>query len=116
MKAYYAHCKSLYGTAQEKRDMFLIASLGFEVVNPSAQEWQQLWQEKGMDAKEDFAKMCDVIIFRALPQGAISAGVFKEIEAFQKFSKPVLELPSMISTRELTLEQTREYLHEVGQR
>ena len=43
----------------------------------------------------------------------IGAGVFKEI---QSVDVPVIELPSSISRRGLTVEQTREYLREVGQR
>jgi hypothetical protein len=116
MKAYYAHCKAIYGTPQERRDVAQIQQLGFEVVNPAEAEWDALWKERGMEAKQDFAIMCDVIIFRALPDGRIPQGVFKEIREFQLRGKPVFELPSMIVSRELSLQATRDYMAEVGQR
>lgn len=115
-KAYYAHCKAIYGKPQEKRDITLLESLGFEVVNPSDIKWDDRWKEHDMAAKDMFAAECDVIVFRGLPGGKIPQGVFKEIAAFQRINKPVLELPSSLLEREQTLEQTRAYLFEVGQR
>lgn len=114
--AYYAHCKALYGTKQELRDIALLEDLGFRVVNPSDKQWDARWKEHEMAAKDIFAAECDCIVFRGLPGGKIPQGVFKEIAAFRKIGKPVLELPSSILEREQTLEQTREYLAEVGQR
>jgi hypothetical protein len=116
MRAYYAHCKVIYGTPQEARDIALLQSLGFEVVNPADKQYEQAWAEQGMALKEKFADECDLIIFRSLPDLRIPAGVAKEIEAFKVRSKAVLELPSGLSCRAITVEQTREYLAEVGQR
>ena len=115
-KAYYAHCKAIYGKPQEQRDIALLESLGFEVVNPSDIKWYDRWKEHEMAAKDIFATECDLIVFRGLPGGKIPQGVFKEINAFRRIGKPVLELPSSLLEREQTLEQTREYLCEVGQR
>jgi nucleoside 2-deoxyribosyltransferase len=118
---YYAHSISLYGSLQEERDMLALIGLGFEVVNPSdhfIQEEVDLLptSEKRMAFFEKYSIECDAIAFRALPDGAIPSGVVKEIGWFQALGKPVIELPSSIKRRELSVELTREYLHEVGQR
>ena len=116
MRAYYAHCKSIYGTPQEEIDITILQNAGFDVDNPSNKIWAARWKEHGMGAKELFAAECDLIVFRSLPSGEIPAGVAKEIVAFVARGKPVLELPSMSLRRTLTVEETRSYLHEVGQR
>ena len=116
MKAYYAHCKAIYRTPQEVRDTTLITQLGFEPINPASPEYDEGWKTQGMEYKQYFADMCDVIIFRALPDRRIPAGVAKEIEAFQALNKPVLELPSGIMDRVMTVESTRNYLSEAGER
>jgi len=116
MKAYYAHCKLIYSKPQEDRDILVLKQLGFDAVNPSAPEYTERWNTLGMDAKDLFAQECDLIAFRATPGGKIPAGVFKEIQAFQKLGKPVIELPSSILSREMTVEETREFLRETGER
>lgn len=116
MKVYYAHCKAIYGKPQEARDIALLTLLGFDVVNPADSKYEKDWEKYGMDLKDTFAAECDLIAFRGLPDGMIPQGVFKEITAFKKLGKPVIELPSGISTRELSLDSTREYLAEIGQR
>ena len=35
-KAYYAHCLSIFNTPQERRDVAVLETLGFEVYNPPA--------------------------------------------------------------------------------
>ncbi len=59
---------------------------------------------------------CDVLVFRALPDGTIPAGVFKEMTWAQANGTPILELPSATSRRELTVAETKQYLKEIGQR
>ena len=122
-KAYYAHCVAIYGSKQEARDIATIEALGFECVNPNTPEvaaaYQDYKQRNPHDPMQYFSRFsneCDVVIFRALPEGTIPAGIEKEIGWFIAFDKPVLELPSGMTRRRLTLEQTREYLKEVGQR
>ena len=105
-KCYYAHPMSIYGTPQETRDIELLESLGFEVVNPS---------EMSFDDLDDYCTVaagCDLVAFRSLPDGSITSGVAEEI----KTSERVIELPSAISRRSLTLEQTIQALMESGQR
>lgn len=65
---------------------------------------------------EEMAKSCDLLVFRALPDGSIPAGVYKEMTWAQEAGIPVMELPSNLSRREMTVQATREYLKEVGQR
>ena len=123
MKVYYAHCQAIYGTPQEARDVELLMALGWEVVNPAehgpvAKEMKAkgIPSSKVMEYFVELALGCDVLVFRALPDGAVPAGILKEVHSFREAKKPVLELPSCLMRRELNVEQTREYLHEVGQR
>jgi hypothetical protein len=58
------------------------------------------------------AANCDLIAFRALPDGSITCGVAKEI----KMGPPVIELPSGVTRRTLTMQQTLETLAELGER
>ena len=136
MKIYYAHCLALYDTKQEKRDILTLESLGFTVINPNTSETQaacdriKMWatfanqiahryvdpSAEVMKYFERFAKECDAIAFRALPDGRIPGGVYTEIQMFKKEGKPVVELPSNILSRQMTIEQSREYLGEVGYR
>lgn len=62
------------------------------------------------------AQGCDVLAFRALPDGRIPAGVAKEIEWAAEIGIPIIELPSSLKGRQLSVELTREYLREVGTR
>jgi len=120
-KIYYAHCQAIYNTPQEKRDVDLLEELGFEVINPNAPEHigavqKMKSREPHINVMEYFyslVKQCDALAFRALPDGSIPAGVGGELN---NLSIPVIELPSGISRRVLTVDQTREYLKEIGQR
>ena len=120
MKIYYAHCQAIYDTPQEKRDIETLEKLRFEVVNPNGpihQDTARRLKEKDPNSVMDYfyklVAQCDAIAFRALPDGAIPAGIGGEIA---NLGIPVIELPSGIKRRVLTVEQTREYLKEVGQR
>lgn len=117
-KIYYAHCRALYGTQQENRDILLLESLGFDVLNPNNKVHQDSCKAF-IDVMEYFLQLvatCDAVAFRALPNGKIPAGVLKEVKFAYEKNKPVMELPVNIGLREMTVEQTRAYLTEVGQR
>lgn len=124
MKVYYAHCQAIYGKPIEQRDIALLESLGFEVVNPGLPEHGTACkafaaENLGFTKMDYFIKLvrgCDALAFRALYDGSIPIGVVKEIECAKHDRKPVIELPSGMQLRALTLEQTREYLGEIGQR
>lgn len=146
MIIYYAHCIAIYGTTQERRDLATLRDIFPHdvVVNPNTSEIANecnLIREAynhtplnvdvpgypgGTYATESEAVMdrifkplvhaCDVLAFRGLPDGAIPAGVAREIEWAQQYYKGIIELPSGFTRRTLTLEQTREYLKEIGSR
>ncbi len=126
LKAYYAHCLAIYDTPQEQRDLETLAKLGFEVINPNTPEHTAAAKkirvetessEKVMEYFTDLVENnADIVVFRALPNGQIPAGVFKEVVHARKVGKPVIELPSNILIRQMSVEATREYLQEAGQR
>ena len=87
MKIYYGHCQAIYGSPQDKRDVEMLIKMGFDVVNPSDPEHEAMAKKmKGcgqgdrvMDYFVSLVEGCDAVAFRALPDGAIPAGVAKEI-------------------------------------
>ena len=114
---YYAHSVALYGTSQETRDVALLESLGFSVVNPANRKHQDCYASKGgMEYFRPIVEACDVLAFRSHVDLYIGAGVATEIGWAQNLNKPIIELPSIMSARMIDIEQTREYLREVGQR
>lgn len=124
MRVYYAHCKAIYGTPQEERDIELLEVLGFEVVNPNDAKLDALYKEFKLRRPDDdpmfFWRLqvhdCDALAFRALPGGELPAGVLAEIEQARHEKKPVFELPTFYNRRKLTVEETRAYLAEIGER
>jgi hypothetical protein len=117
-RAYYAHCIGIYDTQQEERDIKTIEGLGFRVYNPNCDACSRGYRNRGMDFFKDLiqASRFSVFFFRALPDGSIPAGISAEIGFAQEVNIPVVELPSCISRRTITVEQTREYLKESGAR
>lgn len=123
MIIYYAHSMSLYNTQQEKRDIDLLESLGFEVCNPNTLAIQadiiKLKEQGVVDYMDYFYKImdgCGALAFRGFPDGMIGAGVWHEIQYMQTMFKPIIELPSLLDRRALGLKDTRTYLKLVGQR
>jgi len=117
-KVYYAHPQSLYYTPQEARDVALLKSMGFEVVNPSDQKYVDqiagmINSEDKMQFFVDLVNTCDILAFRSFPDGSIPAGVAQEIK---QATSAVIELPSGVTRRTLSVEATREVLTELGQR
>lgn len=133
-KVYYAHCMAIYGTLQEERDLTTIKKVfGEDIVNPSCDAISS--QVKNLRSKlaaeglsrdvqstfvmnlfRELIQECDIFVFRALPDGRISSGVMKELRWAEEFGLPVFELPSNTVERELSLDATRQYLREIGQR
>jgi len=124
LKCYYAHSMHIYGSLQEARDMTLLEKLGFAVINPSEKSFAaayETWKkanpyERAMRYFEDCVMSCDVVAFRAHIDGKIPSGVGAELEAALKVGIPVIELPSLVSGRMLSLKDTVEYLKLNGQR
>jgi hypothetical protein len=116
MKCYYAHCLAIYNTPQEERDVATLKALGLEVVNPNSQECSDGYKREGMEYFKRFPVECEALALRALPDGRIPAGIAKEVAMFKEAGRPIIELPSGLVSRAMSVEATREYLAEVGQR
>lgn len=124
MKVYYAHSMHLYNTKQEERDVQLLELLGFEVKNPNSgniqsevEDYRKLYgDDEVMNYFKDLIDSCDCVIFRAHPDGKIPSGVAFEINYAREMNIPILELPTLVTSRNLSLDDTREYLKLLGQR
>ena len=115
-KAYYARPMSLYGTIQETRDQEAIRLMGYEPIEINKEEIQRQAKAAGMATFEPMVKSADALFFRAFIDGQIGAGVAKEIQWAKDIGIPVAELPNRIVGRTLSVDETREYLHDLGQR
>jgi len=113
---YYAHSIALYDTPQEARDVALLGDLGFEVYNPNNEKDAAGYKTFGMKHFQDIVQNCMALAFRANPDGSINTGVAEEIELARNSHQLVIELPSGVSRRKLTVQQTRELLREQGVR
>ena len=119
MKIYYAHPISLYKTPQEERDITLLKFLHPKAIiyNPATDEGvEEGYKEKGMKYFFDIINNCDFLYFRAFPDLKIGAGVWSEIQHGIKESCIVLELPIITESRQLSVDDTREYLKHAGTR
>lgn len=134
-KCYYAHSMALYDTEQEKRDVALLESLGFEVINPNSKAIQEVVesiQKQGtldlktndeighliMEMFKEVVKQCQVVAFRSFVDFKIGAGVMTEILTAELASIPVIELPNLLlkEARGVSVNLTRTYLQQLGQR
>lgn len=114
-KIYYAHSIALYNSKQEARDVETLSLLGFEVVNPNAQEHDVGYKRSGMLYFETLIRDCAALAFRANPDGTINAGVAAEVAyAGRDPALPIIELPSGVYRRTMTVDYTRAYLREQG--
>lgn len=104
LKAYYAHPMALYGSPIEKRDIETLKRLGFQVINPAAEQYSTLQMEEYVA----LATSCDLIAFRSFPDGKIGSGMFLEVEMAQRVGRPVIEMAPFLSGRVLTRNETRE--------
>jgi hypothetical protein len=115
-KAYYARPLSLYGSPQEKRDRQTILMLGFETIEINKPEIQAAAKERGMEPFKVLVEQGDALFFRGFVDGSIGAGVGQEIQWALDAGLPVVELPSRIKRRTLSVDDTRAMLAELGQR
>jgi len=117
---YYARNEGLYFTYQEDRDIETIEQLGFEVADfPKKYEIHKEKSKVDGDVMALFHKVieeCYILFFRRLINGKISAGVFSEIKFAQKLGIPVLELPTIMPSDGLSVEETRCVLRYLGER
>jgi len=116
MRVYYAHAVSIYNTPTEERDISVLESLGFEVLNPNSKKFDQKYEAGGINAFRDFVLSCDLVAFRSLPDGRITSGAHQEVAWMIEAGKPVIELPSNFLARGMSVEESRLYLKECGAR
>jgi hypothetical protein len=116
MKIYLARPISLYNTPQDARDINLLKQLGFDVINPNKEALQERYKTEGMDVFLQAISECDALAFRSFPNLQITAGVAKEIDKAVELNKPVIELPTIITGRILSVEDTRTWLKYLGNR
>ena len=114
-KAYYARPMSLYRTAQENRDIRLINKMGYEVQKFPKSEVIEKFKNP-MDAFYPLVMDSQALFFRGFIDGKLGAGIVQEIRWALDADIPVLELPQLMQSRVLTVDETREYLSYLGQR
>lgn len=119
MKIYYAHFSGIYNTKQEERDIETIKNLfpDANIINPNTPEHQEGCKKSGLKINYFFniVKECDALIFRGCVNGKIGAGIFGEIKIAQEKGIPIIELPSFLD-REMSINETRQMLNELGLR
>lgn len=107
---------SIYGSDQEERDMKAIRSLGYEPIDINKAELQARAKSEGMKVFEEHVVSADALFFRAFIDMKIGAGVAKEIGWAADAGITVMELPTLVGERAISVEQTRQRLRELGQR
>lgn len=114
--AYYARPLNIYNTRQEERDKAFMKMAGFKVIDVNTPAMQEEYEREGMSVFKPMVKVADALFFRAFMDGAIPAGVGKEIMWARENGMPVFELPRMVFSRILDPDTTRTALMELGQR
>lgn len=101
-----------YYTALEETDIEELKMLGFDVCNPSDEEYKEGWAEKSMGYANELIASCNGLVFRRLPNGGIPAGVAYEIDVAAENGLPILELPYISGPEIMTREETRKYIQD----
>lgn len=122
LKCYYAHTMVSYGSTIEQMDIELLESLGFEVINPSSPDIAQGCKDyvfnngasNVMSYFKDIIDTCELVAFRALPNGDILSGIAAEVEHAIVAGIQVIELPSSVRKRMMDYPATKQYLIELG--
>ena len=114
MKCYYARPISIYGTKQDERNIAMLKKAGFDILDPNQDEHQERYKTEGMELFTNLVKECDMLAFASFPCLSIPAGVKKEIDTAYEIGLPVFEIPTILSGRILSVEDTREYLKLTG--
>jgi hypothetical protein len=115
---YYAHAIDIYDKPTELRDLELMNLLfgeEYEVFNPNSEYSEAMYALHGMDYFLGIVEKCDVLAFRGYPNGKIPAGVWKEIMHAAEHKTPIIELPCF-SGRQMSVEDTRMFIREIGTR
>ena len=88
---YFAHPISTYCTPAEDQAIASLEACGMAVVNPSDRPHQEACGNDMVNWAA-LAASCQGVAFMAFPDGAIGAGVDKEVEAALSQGKPVYEI------------------------
>lgn len=115
-KAYYARPISLYGSKQEERDVETLRHLGFTAIDINKEELQARAKSEGMGVFKPLVGSAEALFFRSFLDSTIGAGVAKEIAWANEAGIPVVELPTLICSRSLSVDETRQRLKELGSR
>lgn len=91
MKIYLAHPITDYGTSRQAEAITHLARHGWQIESPDQPAHQEGYAANGMAYFEKLAADCDALAFMRFPNGAIGAGVGKEIEAAKQAGRPILE-------------------------
>lgn len=91
-RCYFAHHVTDYGTEREDQAIEAIVAHGFLVENPNSPENEAAYHERGMAHFIEIVKECHSLAFQRFPNGAIGAGVAKEIGAASADDKPIFEV------------------------
>lgn len=118
MKVYLAHPVSEYGSERQRKIVAVIEASGRTVENPDRPYHQAGYKEHGMRYFEDLVCNCDELAFLRFPDGAIGAGVAKEIEAALRSGMRVYDasggalaaIDGMMPEPVLSVEETRDRL------
>lgn len=113
---YYAHCISIFDTEQERRDVGTLEALGLRVFNPNCTACTEGYKKNGMDHFFPLVDACEVFAFRSLASGEVPSGIYQEFLWAVQQKKAIIELPTAVQRRALSVDQTREYLKECGKR
>jgi hypothetical protein len=108
-RVYYAHGMLHYDSELEQEDVKMLKTMGFEVENPNHIDNEREYiRTKDFNVFLNLVKSCNILAFRSVA-GKITAGVGKEIQFAKELGMPVIELPTLLSDRFLTIEETIEY-------
>jgi len=122
LKCYYAHTMLSYGSTIEEQDIKLLESLGFEVINPNSKEIaercskhiEECGKDRVMELFREIVLDCDIVAFRALPDGTILSGIASELINALDANIPILELPCSVRSRMIAYPETKQMLIELG--
>jgi hypothetical protein len=109
MKAYFARPVTHYGQDFDKAVIDRLRRAGMTVVDPADPWYQAEYKLQGMKVFTDAAASCDIVFYRGFEDGAIGAGVLKEIAAAGAAGVPAVQIESVRRDwNYLSVEDTRE--------
>jgi len=90
--AYFAHPITTYGSKAEEEILRRSSVLFKEVINPNTEEHRQNYDKQGMSYfMQKVVPKTKAIVFLAMPNGTIGAGVAKELQYYMKHDYDIIE-------------------------